>query len=143
MNLATGLASLAFFAAIPAAPPPAAEIAAVNQSTLQTFTKEGFRSLLLRASSMHGTREQVDMTDMILSVFSGDATERIETILLAPTARFFPDQNLARGEKSVRLIRDEMEITGEDWTYDHARQKVTIDKNVRVVFHAELSDILQ
>ena len=79
MRIALTLAPLVLFAATPAAPPstPSAApgLAAVNQSTLQTFTKEGFRALLLRASAMNVARERVDLTDMNLSVFSGDAAD--------------------------------------------------------------------
>jgi hypothetical protein len=28
-----------------------------------------------------------------------------------------------RGDSSVRIIRDDVEITGQGWTYDHARKR--------------------
>jgi hypothetical protein len=145
VRIALTLAPLVFFAAVPAAPPPAAGTgAAVNQSTLQTFTKEGFRDLLLRAAHMNVTREQVDMTDMHLTVFSGDATARIEKILLSPAATFLPDAGIVRGEKTVRFILgDDLEATGVRWTYDNKEKRISMDGNVRVVFNAELQDILK
>ncbi len=147
MRIALTLAPLVLFAATPAAPPstPSAApgLAAVNQSTLQTFTKEGFRALLLRASAMNVARERVDLTDMNLSVFSGDAAEHIETILLSPEATFLPDTSVAHGEKTVRFIRDDLEASGTKWTYDHKEKSISLDGNVRVVFHAQLKDILQ
>ena len=145
MRIALSLSPLLLFAATPAAPPPTAKpgLAAVNQSTLQTFTKEGFRSLLLRASAMHVARKQVDLTNMNLSVFSGDAAEHVDTILLSPEATFLPDTNVARGEKTVRFIRDDLEASGTKWLYDHKEKRISLDGNVRVVFNAQLKDILQ
>ncbi len=144
MRIALTLAPLLVFAATPATPPPAKSgLAAVNQSTLQTFTKEGFRSLLLRASAMKVARERVDLTDMNLSVFSGDAAEHVDTILLSPEATFLPDTNVAHGEKTVRFIRDDLEASGTKWTYDHKVKRISLDGNVRVVFNAQLKDILQ
>jgi hypothetical protein len=137
------LAPLALFAAAPAAPPPATGLAAVNQSTLQTFTKEGFRALLLRASTMKVARERVDMTGMNLSIFSGDAAERIETILLSPAATFLPDTNVAHGEATVRFLRDDLEASGTRWTYAHGEKRISLDGGVRVVFRAELKDLLK
>ncbi len=143
MKFALSLAPLLLFAAAPATPPPTGNPTAVNQSTLQTFSPDGFRSMLLRASAMNGTRERVEATDMNLSIFTGDATERIETILLSPAATFLPDTNVASGEKSVRFIRDDLEASGTRWTYDHKEKRISLDGNVRVVFHAELKDILK
>jgi hypothetical protein len=70
----------------------------------------------------------------------------VDSILLSPSATFIAPNNReyrASGTKSVRLIRDDMEITGEQWTYVHALKKVTIQKNSRVVFHTPLPDLIQ
>jgi hypothetical protein len=48
-----------------------------------------------------------------------------------------------RGPKELRLITDDFEATGEDWLYDHRQKKVSIHRDVRVVFHARLNDILR
>lgn len=144
MKIAIGLVPLALFAAAPATPPAAPNVAAVNQSTLQTFTKNGFRSMLLRASDMNVlTSNRVDLTGMNLSIFTGDATEHIETILLSPEATFLRAESIARGEKSVRFIRDDLEASGTKWIYDDKEKRISLDGNVRVVFHAELKDILK
>jgi hypothetical protein len=80
----------------------------------------------------------IAVTDMNVTVFSGDAAARVETVLLSRDATFFPKQSQVSGEKSVRVIRDELEVTGEDWSYDQAGKKVSIHKNVRVVYRAPL-----
>jgi len=86
---------------------------------------------------------RIDVVDLNITVFSGDATARVESVLLSAQASFFPKDNRATGEKSVRLVRDDIEVTGEGWTYDRTTQTVTILKNTRIVFRAQLNDILK
>ncbi|QYM77882.1 hypothetical protein K0B96_11190 [Horticoccus luteus] len=122
---------------------PAADAPALNFS-LPAFTPEGYRSFLLRASSASfaGPKE-IELRNANLTVFNGDAANTVETVILAPVARFFTERNLASGPGSVRLIRDDMEVTGQEWRYDHAHKTVFIAKDVRVIFHAALPDLIQ
>ena len=112
---------------------------------LPLFTdKEGYRSMTIRGSEAHTVGEKrIDITDLNITAFSGDATARVDTLLLSSSAHFFPDEKRATGEKSVRVIRDDMEITGENWTFLQADKRVLIDHNVRVVLHASLPAILK
>jgi hypothetical protein len=112
---------------------------------LHLFTdKEGFRSMSLRGSSVQPvSADQINVTDLSITVYSGDAAARVDSILLSPQASFFYKANHAAGDKSVRLLRDDVEVAGEGWTYDDTTKKVTLAKNVRVVFHAQLKDILK
>ena len=143
MNFAAALLPWVFFAAAPASPPDTG-IAVLNQSTLPTFTKEGYRSILLRASGIDViSSARVELTEMNLTAFSGDSAERVESILLAPAATFLPSEDIVRGEKSVRFIRDDFEASGTKWVYRNREKSISIDGNVRVVFHAELTDILK
>ena len=43
----------------------------------------------------------------------------------------------------MRLIRDDIEVTGEGWTYFYNEKKVLIARNAHVVFHSALPDILK
>ena len=86
---------------------------------------------------------RIDVTDLSITIFSGDAAARVDTMLLSPNASFFPKDNRASGEKSVRLIRDDIEVTGEGWTCEQNGKKVSLAKNVRVVFRTQLKDILK
>lgn len=143
MNFAAALLPWVFFAAAPATP-PSPGLASLNQSTLPIFTKEGYRSLLLRASEMEViSSTRVELAEMNLTAFTGDATERVETILLAPAATFLRTEDVVRGEKSVRFIRDDLEASGTKWVYNHREKSISMDGNVHVVFHAALKDILK
>ena len=128
---------------VPAAPAPVA-VPAKNW-VLPLFTaKDGFRTMTLRGSEVRPVGPaRIDVTDLSITVFSGDAAAHVETILLSPAAIFLPKEKRATGEKSVRLIRDDIEVTGEGWTYDHLGKKVSLARNVRVVFRAQLNDILK
>jgi hypothetical protein len=132
------------------APPTRAQIgsnpagAPAENWEMKIFTKEGFRSMILRGTEVRMTAaNRYDVLDLSITIFSGEADARVDNILLSPAATFFAKENRASGEKAVRLIRDDMEITGEQWTYVHAQRKVTIQKNSRVVFHAALPDLIQ
>jgi hypothetical protein len=112
---------------------------------LPIFTdKEGFRSMTLRGSEARAINsDRFDVADLNITVFSGDAAAHVDTMFLSPAASFFQNEKLARGEKSVRVIRDDLEASGQRWVYDHAEKKVSLDGRVRIVFHAEIKDLLQ
>ena len=109
-----------------------------------TFTKDGFRSWLLCGSQgRYADQNQLIITNLNLTVFTGDASNQVESILLSPTATAYLDEGQVHGPESLRVIGDNYEATGEDWLYDHRQKKVSIRKNVRVVFRAQLKDLLR
>lgn len=129
-----------------AAPASSAPVAVPAKNwILPLFTaKDGFRTMTLRGSEVRPVGPaRIDVTDLSITVFSGDAAAHVETILLSPAAIFLPKEKRATGEKTVRLIRDDIEVTGEGWTYDHLGKKISLARNVRVVFRAQLNDILK
>jgi hypothetical protein len=127
----------------PAAPGVVAGAPAVNW-VLPIFTdKEGYRSMTLRGSEVRPSGRSIAVTDLSITIFSGDATSQVDSMLLSPAAVFLPKENRAGGDKAVRFIRDDIEVTGVGWTYDHAAKKVSLQQNVRVTFRAQLNDILK
>ena len=111
---------------------------------LPMFTdKEGFRSMTLRGTEVRPVGKSIAVTDLSITIFSGDAKAQVDSILLSPAAVFSPKENRAGGDSAVRLIRDDVEVTGTGWTYDHAARKVSLRENVRVSFRAQLNDILK
>ena len=136
-----GLLPLAFGLARAAEDVPTAP---AKNFILPTFTPEGYRSMLLRGSEAHMLALRlIELDDMNLTVFSGDASARVDSVLLSPLARVSLDDEIARGPGAVRLIRDDLDLTGDQWTYNHARKTISIAQNVRVVFHSELKDLLK
>jgi len=109
-----------------------------------TFTREGFRSwLLCGAQGVYVNETQLNVSDLNLTVFAGNATNKVDSVFLSPSAVALINEGRVRGPASLRLITDDFEATGEDWLYDHRENKVFIHRNVRVVFHVRLNDILR
>lgn len=139
--------------ATPPIPAPPKGIAAANANAegapalnwvLPVFTdKEGYRSMTLRGSEVRPFKGGVFVTDLNITIFSGTATPVVDSMLLSPVARFMPKEEKAEGDKAVRFIRDDIEVTGVGWTYDHAAKKISLQQNVRVTFSAQLNDILK
>ena len=142
-----GLVAL-FLPAAPAATAPvaggdAAGAPAVNWVLPIFSDKEGYRSMTLRGSEVRPLGRSIAVTDLSITIFSGDARTTVDSMLLSPSAVFLPKENRATGEKSVRFIRDDIEVTGVGWTYEHTAKKVTLAQNVRVTFRAQMKDILK
>jgi hypothetical protein len=154
-----GAAQLLHAANAPAANPraedakPAIETGPAVNWTFPVFSdKEGYRQLTLRGAEARViTVNHIEVTEFSAVVFSGDAAERVDTVLLSPAATFHPKNNTAEGNSSVRLImsgrpdtpNDDVEVTGREWRYDHGSKKVSIAHDSRVIFHAQLHDILK
>ncbi len=112
--------------------------------TLPLFTKEGYRQITLKGDEVRPvSSDRIDIMGMNFTVFSGQADAKVDSVLLSPEATFMLDEKVAHGAKQVRLIRDDLEVTGEGWTYSYNEKKVLISKHAHVVFHSALPDMLK
>ncbi|MEO6874868.1 MAG: LPS export ABC transporter periplasmic protein LptC [Opitutaceae bacterium] len=108
------------------------------------FTKDNFHSMTVRgARASFPSSDEVKVEQLNLTVYSGDAAKKIETVIVSPAATFLPRKNYASGETGVQVTRDDIEASGIHWTYDHAEKKVSLTGHVRIVFNAELKGILK
>jgi hypothetical protein len=130
----------------------AAEIGGWLQDfTLPGFSKEGYRTMTVRGAEARYNGNQVDVVGLNATTFSGDAANTVDGVLLSPTAVFLPKERVMHGAQSVRFIsfnpRDsseaEIEASGTRWAYHHANRRILLDGDVRVVFRAELKDLLK
>lgn len=130
-----------FFLALPAA----AQITAPAKNwALPLFTPEGYRTATARGSQARATNDRhFEVMDLNLTFFSGTATNTVDAVILSPVATFQPNEKIAHGENHVRYIRDDLEAAGTRWTYWHADKKISLDGNVRVIFRAEIKDLLR
>lgn len=120
--------------------------APVTNFKLPVLNDQGLRTSLLRGTeARYVSLSQIELVEMQYSTFFEDGSNRVDTLLLAPTATVFIVDNKVRvhGEEGVRLVRDDLDVIGTRWTYDHAKKKITLEKDVRVVFRTELKDILK
>jgi hypothetical protein len=126
------------------AAPEAKATAPIKNFRLPTFTEEGHRHVMLVAGEARlPDPSRIELKEMMLTLFSGDASENIETLLAAPLATFLPAEKLASGPDTVRLERIDLTVTGADWTYDYAARKVLIKRDAHVIFRSALGDILK
>lgn len=114
---------------------------------LPTFTPEGHREWLVRGSEarMHSP-EVIDVRELTLTVFAGDATDKITTMILAPVAKVLPEERTVTGPEAIRVINDELEASGTEWRVHQAAERIveiSMRRNVRVTFRAELKNLLQ
>lgn len=111
---------------------------------LPTFTPDGFRQWLVRGTEARlVSSKEIDIRELTLTVFTADSQDRIDTMLLSPAAIVYTDTQIATGPSTIRVLTDALEATGEQWTYDHREKRVSMRKNVRVTFRAELKNLLQ
>lgn len=88
-------------------------------------------------------KTEAKLSDMTLTVFSGDAAASVETVFLSTSAVVQSDRRIIHGDETVRIINDNFELLGTDWRYEHDVMKINIYHGARVVFKAELKDILK
>jgi hypothetical protein len=112
--------------------------------TLPLFTKEGYRQMTLKGAEVRPvTSDRVDISGLDVTVFSGGPEAKVDTVILSPEASFSINEKIARGDQSVRLIRDDVDVTGVGWTYYYNEKKALIYHDAHVVFHSGLPDILR
>ena len=99
--------------------------------------------MLLQGTGALVGSNRVELTGMNLSIFTGDRRNLVETIILSPVAVADLETDVISGKETVRFIRDDIEITGSDWRYDHRQKKVSIARQSRVVFQAQMPDLLK
>jgi hypothetical protein len=138
-------AAIALLACVPCAPAQDSTIAPPARNwTLPLFTKEGYRQMTLRGDEVRPiTSDRIDITGMNVTVFSGTRDAKVDSVLLSPEATFIISKKVAHGDKFVRLIRDDVEVSGEGWSYNYNEKKVLISRHAHVVFHSALPEILK
>ncbi|HRE82281.1 MAG TPA: hypothetical protein PLN52_14640 [Opitutaceae bacterium] len=118
--------------------------APVKEFSLPSFNEEGFRTMLVRGrEAVLLNRNEVRLSDMTLTQFSGDEKAHVEAVFLSPLANLEIDRKRLSGPDSVRVITDQFELFGSDWSYDHAKKTILIQKKVQVIFRAELKNVLK
>ena len=130
----------------PAATAPQSAPAPVQNIRIPVFTNDGFRLWMLRGSEVRPLgKDQVEVRDLNLTAFSGDAADRTETVILSPVARVDPVNRVASGDSTIRVLNytENFEATGTGWTYDQKRKRILIARNVSVTLHVELKDLLK
>jgi len=112
--------------------------------TLPLFTKEGYHQMTLKGSEVRPVNsDRIDITALDVTVFSGGPEGKVDTVILSPQASFMINEKIAHGDEAVRMVRDDVDVTGLGWTYYYNEKKVLIAHNAHVIFHSGLPQLLQ
>lgn len=127
-----------------AAGPQVQTNAPILNFSLPSFNEQGFRTMLVRGrEAIVTSKTEARLRDMTLTVFSGDAAARVETVFVSPAATVRLDERVVFGEESVRVVNDRFELLGTDWRYEHDAKRILIRAGARVVFQTEVRDLLR
>jgi hypothetical protein len=131
-------------APLQAAGPQVQANAPILNFSLPSFNEQGFRTMLVRGrEAIVASKTEARLRDMTLTVFSGDAEARVETVFVSPAATVRLDERVVFGEESVRVVNDTFELIGTDWRYEHDAKRILIRAGARVVFQTEIRDLLR
>lgn len=135
---------LSWVAPAPAQVPRLSSPAPVKSYSISFFSDLGYHNLHVKGATADvSDPEHIVVTGLTLTIFTGDESQRVETVILSPQAVLEPEPQRVTGPSTVRLVRDDLELTGEDWTYEHAAKRILIRRNARILFRAPLADLLK
>ncbi|WP_438482379.1 hypothetical protein [Oleiharenicola lentus] len=123
----------------------------VIKFSLPMFTPEGNRKWLARGTEARIiSREQFEVKELSFSLFDGKGGDKVQTLILSPQATIFSEKSVITGADSIRIINDEYEASGRDWTYSEKdtgsavkEKNIKIKNNVHVIYRAEIKGLLQ
>lgn len=118
--------------------------APIKNFRLPTFTKEGWRDMMLKAAEARVlSAERIEVADMTLTLYTNDVINQPETVVTSPQAAALPSAQRVEGKDSVHVKRSDFELTGRDWSYDHATKKISIGSDAHVILQTEIKDLLK
>ena len=135
-------ALLALAGATRAAPPSLTE-APIIDFHLSLFDDEtGRKTSDLRGGTAiyHGT-EQLEIRDFTLSLF--DSKGSLSLKVASPKAHLQIKTRIAEGDDSIDVAGSGYSLAGKRWRCEEPARKIAIREEARVVFQAQLIDILK
>lgn len=110
---------------------------------LPMWQEEGYRSWFLNGEQgIYVSENEVDILGMKIVIFSGDARELLEATIESPKAIILIHENKASSDDSIGVVGASYHLTGKDWTWDGEQKKMSINKEVNVVFDQSLKGLL-
>lgn len=118
--------------------------APVMKFRLPMFSDEGTPLWDLRGQEGRYIDEnRVDVFGMNLSIFAETDPTRIETRIHSPMATMHVQRNAAEGSEEITMEGDHYVIRGKQWFWDGNESRVSIDEDVQVLFHEDISDLFR
>jgi len=95
------------------------------------YDPEGVLRSLVQGEEAHVLSEtKVEITTLRIDIFKGT---NVETRVTSPFCLFNPETRSAQSESSLRIVRENLTITGEGFSWDTEAQRFIIEKQARVV----------
>jgi len=124
--------------------------APITNFKLPEYNDDGVRTSLLRGNeARYINSSQIDLVAMNYALFKEDGSNQTDTTLLAPSASVFHTgkRYKVQGKEGVRIVRDDLDLGGTQWTFDIDEKKnrhIILETNVRVIFRTlNLGNILK
>ncbi len=118
--------------------------APIKNFRLPTFTNDGWRDMLLNAREAKIiSPERIEVADMKLTLYTNDTINQPETTVTSPQAVALPSQQRVEGSDTVHVLRNDFELTGSNWSYDHASKKIIINRDAHVILQVEINNIIK
>ncbi len=108
----------------------------VTNFQMSLFGANGYKSWSVTGKEGRCGRGQevIDIVNMRLETFSPDGKGKLESTVLSPFAKIFPQTHVASGDDFVTVSTESYTVLGKNWYYDGLAQKIRVNENVRVTF---------
>lgn len=111
----------------------------VKNFHLPMFGENGYRTWELSGEEgRYLSSEKIQVTQMKLRIFSGDAKSTLENRIESPQAMLFVNKNIAIGEGPIQILNDRYRVDGQRWYWDGKNKSVVVSQKASVVFYQGL-----
>ena len=111
--------------------------------TVPVFGDDGYRKWYFHGEEgMLVDEDHFEVVGMLIKTFQGGESQQVDTVIRSSQALVSIKENKAEGDAPIEVISKQFTLNGESWHWDGKNRKMTIDKNVRLVFKGNLDGIL-
>lgn len=108
----------------------------VKNFQLPMFGENGYRTWELSGDEgKYLSADKIEVKQMRMKVFSGDAASVIENRIESPLATLFVSKNIAIGQGPIRISASNYRIDGERWFWDGKTRSVVVSQKASVIFY--------
>lgn len=108
----------------------------VKNFQLPMFGENGYRTWELSGDEgRYISADKIEVSQMKMKVFSGDASSTIENRIESPLAMLFVSKNIAIGQGPIRITATTYRIDGQRWFWDGKTRSVVVSQKASVIFY--------
>jgi hypothetical protein len=113
--------------------------APVANFRLPMFGDDGYRTWeLFGSQGKYLSADKIEVTDMRLKVYAGDAGGNMEHLLESPKATLLLNKNIAIGEGPIKISSSTYRVDGQRWYWDGRNHSIVVSQNAKVTFFQSL-----